>query len=83
MFTWIREGPEALVVWVDSEDDKEALLAADPDVFFTTPHYDGHPIVLVRLDAVGEDEARELIVDSWRARAPKGAVEDWDAEHPA
>ena len=81
MFTWVRDDPEALVVWVESEDDKEALLASDADTFFTTPHYDGHPIVLVRLDVVDMDEARELITDSWRLRAPKSAVRAWDAEH--
>ena len=81
MFAWIRDDPEALVVWVESEDDKEALLASDADIFFTTPHYDGHPIVLVRLDVVDVDEARELITDSWRVRAPKSAVRAWNAEH--
>ena len=62
---------EALVVWVDSVEDRDALIAAEPDTFFTTPHYDGQPpIVLVRLDAVDADEAAELITDSWRLRAP-------------
>ena len=45
MFTWIRENPEALVVWVDSLDEKEALIEAQPRKFFTTPHYDGEPMV--------------------------------------
>ncbi len=70
MFTWIRDDPEALVVWVDSLDDKEALIASDPTRFFTTAHYNGHPVVLVPLDAIDVDEIRELIVDSWRLRAP-------------
>ena len=81
MFTWIRDDPEALVVWVETEDDKEVLLASDADVFFTTPHYDGQPIVLVRLDVVDVEEARELITESWRLRAPRSAVRAWDAEH--
>lgn len=79
MFTWVREDPEALVVWVESLDDKEALLASDPDTFFTTPHYDGHSIVLVRLGHVGVDEAAELITDSWRLRAPRRTVKQWEA----
>lgn len=79
MFTWIRDDPEALVVWVESVEDKEALVAGDPDVFFTTDHYDGEPIVLVRLDAVDVDEATELITESWRLRAPKRAVAEHDA----
>ena len=81
MFTWLREEPEALVVWVESEEDKLALIGAEPDKFFTTDHYDGHPMVLVRLEAVDVDEARELITDSWRLRAPKTLVKRWDAAH--
>ncbi|HEY7697834.1 MAG TPA: MmcQ/YjbR family DNA-binding protein [Vicinamibacteria bacterium] len=71
MFTWIRDEPEALVVWVESLDDKEILIATEPRVFFTTPHYDGYPIVLVRLEALDVARARELITESWRLRAPK------------
>jgi hypothetical protein len=81
MFAWIRDDPDALVVWVDSEEDKHALIAAEPKKFSTTPHYDGYPIVLVDMDAVDRDEATELIVDSWRLRAPKGLVKAWDAAH--
>ena len=51
--------------------EKDFLLRADPERFFTTPHYDGHPSVLVRLDAVERDELAELLTDSWRVRAPK------------
>jgi hypothetical protein len=50
---------------------KEALLAADPGVFFTTPHFDGYPAVLVRLDRIGPEDLEELIVEAWLARAPK------------
>ena len=70
MFTWVREDPEALVVWVESVEERDALIAAEPAKFFTTPHYDGQPIVLVRLDAVELDEATELITESYRLRAP-------------
>ncbi len=71
MFAWLRDDPEALVVWVEAVEDKEALIAADPLRFFTTPHYDGQPIVLVRFDAIDADETAELIVDSWLLRAPR------------
>lgn len=71
MFTWIRDDPDALVVWVELLEDKEALIASDSAKFFTTPHYDGHPITLVRLEAVDVDEVKELITDSWRLRAPR------------
>ena len=50
---------------------KEALLANDPDVFFTTPHFDGYPAVLVRLDQIRVEDLDEVIVEAWLARAPK------------
>jgi hypothetical protein len=50
---------------------KEAILQSDPAVFFTTPHFDGYPAVLVQLDRIGVDELREVIVEAWLARAPK------------
>jgi hypothetical protein len=81
MFTWIRDDPEALVVWVESVEEKEALIRGEPDKFFTTPHYDGHSIVLVRLEAIDVGEATELIIESWRLRAPRSVVRDWDAAH--
>jgi hypothetical protein len=56
---------------------KEALLADDPGVFFTTPHFDGYPAVLVRLDEIGLEDLREVIVEAWLARAPKRLVEDY------
>jgi hypothetical protein len=50
---------------------KEALLADDPSVYFTTPHFDGFPAILVRLDRIGLEDLREVIVEAWLARAPK------------
>ena len=50
---------------------KEALLADAPDVYFTTPHFDGYPAVLVRLEAIAVDELEELLAEAWLARAPK------------
>jgi hypothetical protein len=50
---------------------KEALLADDPGVYFTTPHFDGYPAVLVRLPEIALDELEELIVEAWLCRAPK------------
>jgi hypothetical protein len=79
MFTWIRDDPEALVVWVESVEDKQGLIASEPDKFFTTAHYDGQPIVLVRLGAVDGREASELVTESWRLRAPRSLVKEWDA----
>jgi hypothetical protein len=50
---------------------KEALLADDAGVFFTTPHFDGYPAILVRLDRITMDDLNEVIVEAWLARAPK------------
>ena len=50
---------------------KEALLATDPGVFFTTPHFDNYPAVLVRLDRITVGDLEELIVEAWLAKAPK------------
>jgi hypothetical protein len=52
---------------------KEALLADDPAVF-TTPHFDGYPAILVRLDSIGVEDLDEVIVEAWLARAPKRLV---------
>lgn len=83
MFAWIREDPEALVVWVDSIEEKQLLIENDPRTFFTTDHYDGYPVVLVRLDVVDRDEAAELIAESWAERAPKKLVKEWRAAQEA
>jgi hypothetical protein len=53
---------------------KEALLADDPDLFFTTPHFDGYPAILVRLDRIGLEELREVVVEAWLVRAPERLV---------
>ena len=50
---------------------KEAMIADDPSVFFTTPHFDGYPAVLVQLEKIGLEDLREVIVEAWLARAPK------------
>jgi hypothetical protein len=60
-----------LGVRVEHLGAKEALLSDDPAVFFTTPHFDGYPAVLVRLEEIALDELEELIVEAWLCRAPK------------
>ncbi len=62
---------EIVAVRVADLAEKEALVAAEPDVFFTIPHFDGFPAVLVRLDAIELDELTEVITDAWLDRAPK------------
>ena len=60
---------------------KEALLADNPDVFFTTPHFDGYPSVLVRLDRIGVEELNEVIVEAWLVRAPQRLAEQYIASN--
>ena len=56
---------------------KEAMLADPSGVFFTTPHFDGFPAVLVRLDAIGAGDLEEVVVEAWLARAPKRVAGAW------
>lgn len=51
--------------------EKDALIASNPQVYFTTPHFDGYPAILVQLENIAEDELRELITDAWLVQAPK------------
>ena len=75
----LRTDPDALVLRVVDLGEREALLQGQPDAFFTTPHYDGHPSVLVRLEAVDPGELAELLEEAWRLRAPKRAIAAYDA----
>jgi hypothetical protein len=56
---------------VEHEVAKQALLADDPSVFFTTPHFDGYPAILVRLGEIATDELEELVTEAWLCKAPK------------
>ena len=80
LFARIREEGDVLVVWCSDLGEKEALIASEPEKFFTLPHYDGHPTVLVRFGAVEADEMRELLTESWRIRAPKKLQKSFDEE---
>src|SRR3954468_18873475 len=75
----LRSNPEALVMRVIDLADREALLKGQPDIYFTTPHYDGYPAVLVRLESVDPETLAELIEDAWRVQAPKRVVAAHDA----
>jgi hypothetical protein len=79
----LRTNPEALVLRVSDMGEREALLQSQPDVFFSTPHYDGYPYVLVRLAAVDPVELEELLEEAWRVRAAKRVVKAWEAEQAA
>jgi hypothetical protein len=71
---------DVIAVRVVDQQDKAALLAQDGDVFFTEPHYDGFPAVLVRLPNVELAQLEELIVDAWRVQAPPALVRQWAGE---
>ncbi len=58
------------VLYVGDEAEKQALLLGEPDLFFTVPGYEGWPLVMLRLGAVGVDRLAELVTDAWRMRAP-------------
>ena len=62
--------PAVIAVRVANQGQKEVLLSADPAKFFTEPHYDGFPAVLVRLDAVNVADLKVLIPEAWRCQAP-------------
>jgi hypothetical protein len=83
LFARIREEGDLLVVWTADLGEKEALLQSEPERFTTTPHYDGHPTVLVRMEAVDADELLEVLTESWRLRAPKKLLEAFDADADA
>ncbi|MFL5910971.1 MAG: MmcQ/YjbR family DNA-binding protein [Gaiellaceae bacterium] len=59
---------------------KEAMLATGDGVFFTTPHFDGYPAVLVQLDLIALDDLEEVVVEAWLARAPKRLAEKYVEE---
>ncbi|MHA3701322.1 MmcQ/YjbR family DNA-binding protein [Jatrophihabitans sp. YIM 134969] len=74
---------DVVVLWTASEGDKQALLQ-DPSLpFFTTPHFDGHPSVLLRTSRVGEltvQELTEIVQDAWLSRASPTRARKWLAE---
>jgi hypothetical protein len=72
--------PDVIMFWVTSEDDKLALIQDQASPFFTTPHFDGHPSVLIRGSRVGEltvTELSEIIQDAWLARASSSRAAAW------
>jgi hypothetical protein len=72
----IHAGP-ILGARVEHLGAKEALLADDPRVFFTTPHFEGYAAVLLRLDRISAADLDEVVVEAWLARAPKRLVQSY------
>ena len=74
---------DVIVIWVGGEDEKQALVQDPATPFFTTPHFDGHPSVLVRASRLGEvprDEPVELVQDAWLSRASRRRAQAWLTE---
>ncbi len=78
----LRTDPDALVVRVSDLGEREALLQGQPEAFFSTPHYDGHPFVLARLEAIDADELAELVEEAWRLGASKRQLAEYEASTP-
>jgi hypothetical protein len=72
--------PDVIVFWVESDADKQALVQDETTPFFTTPHFDGHPSVLIRASRLGEisrTELAEVIQDAWLSRASQRRRTAW------
>jgi hypothetical protein len=71
---------DVLIFWVPDESDKQAMVQDENTPYFTTPHFDGHPSVLVRASRIGEltyDELAEVIEDGWLSRASNRRRTEW------
>jgi hypothetical protein len=75
--------PDVLAIRTTDLDEKDALIAADPEKFFTDPHYRGFPAVLTRLPLIDEEELYELLETAWRTKAPKKLLKEWHSQSPA
>jgi hypothetical protein len=74
-----RVAPDGVIVAarVPDEGAKQALVADDPGVFFTIPHFDGYPAILIRLEQIATAELEEVVVEAWLARAPAKLAAAW------
>jgi hypothetical protein len=62
---------EILGVRVADEEAKQALVSSEPEIYFTTSHFDGYPAVLIRLERIGRAELEEVVIEAWLGQAPK------------
>lgn len=72
--------PDVIVFWVPSDADKQAMVQDESSPFFTTPHFDGHPSVLLRASRIGEltrGELAEVVQDAWLSRASARRAATW------
>jgi hypothetical protein len=68
---------EILAVRVADEEAKQALTSSEPEIYFTTSHFDGYPAVLIRLERIGRVELEEVVIEAWLVQAPKRLAADY------
>jgi hypothetical protein len=81
LWVWWSPHEDAPVFKVPIEE-RDVMIEASPDEFFVTPHYQGHPLVLVRAERLDLDWARANLIRVWRQQAPKRVLQAYDAENP-
>jgi hypothetical protein len=83
LFARVHEMPDVLMVGCADVSEKDGLIATEPEKFFSTPHYDGYPALLVRLDQIDLDELTDLLTESWRLAASPRLRAEFDKADPA
>lgn len=79
-FARLLEDEQSCGIWFPSIEERDALLQSDSEKFFITDHHKNYPTLLVRYAAVDLDELSELLADSWRTKAPKRVVAEFDSQ---
>jgi hypothetical protein len=82
-FTRLRSEDNSIVLFVDTIDERDMLLEADPKTFFITDHYKNHPYILARIAVIDAKTLRGMLERQWRKIAPKKLVKQVDAERAA
>jgi hypothetical protein len=80
-FTRLRDEDDSIVLMVDSIDERDMMIEADPKTFFITDHYKNHPSVLVRIARIDAKTLRGMLERRWRAIAPKKLVKETDEKN--
>lgn len=80
-FVRLKEDGEHAVVYVDLIE-RGALNEEDPKTFVVTPHYENYPAMMVNLERVKREQLRELLIESWRHKAPKPLLRAYDEQNP-
>ncbi len=78
LFARLKEDADRIAIFIDLME-REALNQENPEAYIVTDHYRDHPMMLVDLNAVPNDELREILIESWRRRAPKKLVAELDS----